>query len=191
MCGGATVFNALETYNIRPTDRVGVVGVGGLGHLAIQFAASFGCEVVVFSGTDSKKEEAIKLGATEFYATKGAKELAISKPIKHLLVTTAQQPDWSIYFNILAPEATVFPLSVDPIGELKVPYMPFLLNGIRVQGSVVAPRAVLWKMLDFAAQHAIRPMINEFPLTREGIEEAFEWLEKGKMRYRGVLVAAQ
>ena len=60
-CGGATVFNALEMYGTRPTDRVGIIGVGGLGHLTIQFAAKMGCEVVVFSGTDSKKEEAMKL----------------------------------------------------------------------------------------------------------------------------------
>ena len=75
MCGGATVFNVLQLYGVRSTDRVGIVGVGGLGHLAIQFAAAMGCEVVTFSGTDSKKEESIKLGAKEFYATKGLKEL--------------------------------------------------------------------------------------------------------------------
>ena len=89
MCGGATVFGALEMYGVRPTDRVGIIGVGGLGHLAIQFAANMGCEVVVFSGTDSKKEEATRLGAMEFYATKGLKELKVSKPVNHLLVTTS------------------------------------------------------------------------------------------------------
>ena len=83
-CGGATVFNALEIYDIRPTDRV-----GGLGQLAIQFAAKMGCEVVVFSGTDSKKEEVMKLGAQEFYAIKGVIDLSHTrKPINRLLVTT-------------------------------------------------------------------------------------------------------
>src|SRR5215471_7088445 len=59
MCGGVTVWGALSFYNVRSTDRVGVVGIGGLGHLAIQFAAKMGCEVVAFSGTESKREEAI------------------------------------------------------------------------------------------------------------------------------------
>ena len=77
MCGGATVFTALTQYQIKPTDRVGIVGIGGLGHLAIQFAAKMGCEVTVFSGTDSKKEEAQRLGASSFYATKDVKKLDI------------------------------------------------------------------------------------------------------------------
>lgn len=92
MCGGATVFNALHTYGIKPTDRVGVMGVGGLGHLAIQYAAKMGCDVVVFSGTDSKKEEAEKLGAKQFIAMKGKKELDIGRPLDALLVTTSVNP---------------------------------------------------------------------------------------------------
>ena len=95
MCAGSTVFNPLHTY-VRSTDRVGVVGIGGLGHLAIQFASKMGCEVVVFSGTDSKKEEAKKLGANEFYATKGASKLEIGRRVNHLIITTSSQPDWNL-----------------------------------------------------------------------------------------------
>ncbi|KAK3167467.1 hypothetical protein OEA41_010594 [Lepraria neglecta] len=188
-CGGATVFNALEMYDTHPTDRVGIIGVGGLGHLAIQFAAKMGCEVVVFSGTDSKKEEAMKLSAQEFYAMKGVKNLSNTcKPINRLLVTTSQQPDWSLYLPILAPEATVFPLSVSE-GNLESPYMLLLLNGIRFQGSVVAPWEIHERMLRFASVHDIKPIIEKFPLNKMGIEQAFEHLDKGEMRYRGVLVA--
>ena len=97
MCGGATVFNALLMYGIQPTDRVGIIGVGGLGHLAIQFAAKMGCQVVVFSGTESKKAEAMRLGAREFHATKGLKELKIGEPLDHLLVTTSAQPNWDLF----------------------------------------------------------------------------------------------
>jgi D-arabinose 1-dehydrogenase-like Zn-dependent alcohol dehydrogenase len=96
MCGGATVFNVIETYNIHSTDRVGVVGVGGLGHLAIQFLAKMGASVIVFSNTDSKHEQAVHLGATEFYATNGLKELKIGKPLDHLIVTTNSLPDWNL-----------------------------------------------------------------------------------------------
>ena len=188
MCGGATVFNALRMYDVQPTDRVGVIGVGGLGHLAIQFASKMGCEVVVFSGTDSKKEEAKGLGATEFYATKGLQEIKISKPVNHLLVTTSAQPDWNMYMPVLAPQATIYPLSLSE-GDLKIPYMPLILNGIRVQGTVVAPRAIHNKMLGFAAAHGIKPIIQKYPLNEKGIETAFDHLNGGKMRYRGVLVA--
>ena len=192
MCGGASVFNALEMYGVRPTDRVGIIGVGGLGHLAIQFAANMGCEVVVFSGTDSKKEEATKLGAIEFYAMKnikGSGELQETvKPINHLLVTTSAKPDYALYSSILVPGATIYPLTVAG-GNFEFPYTPLLMSGLRVQGCVVAARAIHKKMMQFAAVHHIKPIIEKFPLNKEGIEKAFEHLEHGEMRYRGVLVA--
>jgi D-arabinose 1-dehydrogenase-like Zn-dependent alcohol dehydrogenase len=100
MCGGATVLNALQFHGAKPTDVVGVIGFGGLGHLAIQFARAFASEVDVFSGTDGKKEEAYALGATDFHALKDVdvKELkANATPIDHLLVTTSQQPDWDLF----------------------------------------------------------------------------------------------
>ena len=79
MCGGATVFNASHNVQYSTTSRVRVIGINGLGHLAIQFAARVGCDVVGFSGTDSKNEEAMKLGAKGFSATKGMKELNIGR----------------------------------------------------------------------------------------------------------------
>ena len=188
MCGGSTVFNALHVAQVRPTARVGIVGVGGLGHLAIQFAAKMGCQVVVFSGTDSKKEEAINLGAVEFYATKGVKELKISAPIDNLIVTTSSQPDWQLYLNVMAPNGVISPLSVDA-NDLKIPYMPLLVNGLRVQGGIVSSRQVHRDMLAFAAFHGIKPIKMTFPLTRDGVKQSLQTLKEGKMRYRGVLVA--
>lgn len=187
MCGGATVFNALQSFGAKPSDRVGVIGVGGLGHLAIQFAAKMGCQVVVFSTTDSKKEEATKLGATEFVATKGATELKVSGPIDHLLVTTSQQPDWKQFLPIMAPGGTIFPLTVSN-DDLTIPYMPILTGELSVQGSLVAARQVHRDMLAFAAHHQIKPIIEKFPMTVEGIEESMQKLEAGNMRYRAVLV---
>jgi D-arabinose 1-dehydrogenase-like Zn-dependent alcohol dehydrogenase len=188
MCGGSTVFNALQVAQVRPTARVGIVGIGGLGHLAIQFAAKMGCQVVVFSGTDSKKEEAIKLGAVEFYATKGVKELKISAPIDNLIVTTSSQPDWQLYLNVMAPNGVISPLSVDD-NDLKIPYMPLLRNGLRVQGGIMSSRQVYRDMLAFAAFHGIKPINMTFPLTLDGVKQSLRTLEEGKMRYRGVLVA--
>jgi D-arabinose 1-dehydrogenase-like Zn-dependent alcohol dehydrogenase len=186
-CGGATVFDALQFHGVKSTDRVGVIGVGGLGHLAIQFAAAMGCEVVVFSGTDSKKEESMKLGAKEFYAAKCVQELKI-KPIDHLLVTTSVQPDWSTYLPIMAPSGTIYPLSVSE-GDLKMPYMPVIQSGLKIQGSLVAAREIHREMLKFAAVHDIKPIIEKFPMNVEGVEKAFKRHEEGSMRYQGVLVA--
>jgi D-arabinose 1-dehydrogenase-like Zn-dependent alcohol dehydrogenase len=186
MCGGATVFNALHTYGIKPTDRVGVVGVGGLGHLAIQFAAKMGCDVVVFSGSDSKKDEALKLGATEFVSMKGKTELDIGRKLNALLVTTSFNPDWKIMLPVMAPTSIIFPLTVTD-SNFEIPQMGLIAGGITVQGSVVAARAVHRHMLEFAALHGIKPILMEFPMTEEGIEEAMSTLRDGNMRYRGVL----
>ena len=81
---------------MKPGDRIGVVGMGGLGHLAIQFASKLGYEVVVFSTTESKKEEAVKFGATEFHATASLKEFKGIKPIDHLLIMTSTTPDLAL-----------------------------------------------------------------------------------------------
>ncbi|KAJ7180832.1 NADP-dependent alcohol dehydrogenase [Mycena filopes] len=179
MCGGASVFNVLETHNIRSTDRVGVVGIGGLGHLAVIFLAKMGASVVVFSSTESKREEAMKLGATEFYTTSGVEELAIGKPLDHLLVTTNSLPNWKLFLDVIKPRGSIYPMTVSS-GSLDIPSFPVLVNGFTIQGL---------QMLEFAARHGVNPIIERFPMTKTGVEEGMAKLREGKMRYRGVLVA--
>jgi D-arabinose 1-dehydrogenase-like Zn-dependent alcohol dehydrogenase len=186
MCGGATVFTTLHSYGVKPTDRVGVIGVGGLGHLAIQFAAKMGCDVVVFSGSENKRDEAMKLGATEFVAMKGKSELSLDRSVDALLVTTSAMPDWNMLLPVLSNNAIIFPMTVH-MGNFEIPHMQMLGKGLTIQGTVVATRAVHRAMLKFAAQHGIKPITMEFPLTEQGIEDAMSTLEQGKMRYRGVL----
>jgi len=188
MCGGATVYHALRSFGIRPYDRVGVVGIGGLGHLAIQYAAKMGCEVVVFSTSESKKEEAMALGAHQFVSTGGKDSYDIGDRIAHLLITTSMPPDWSKFLPLMAPGGVIYPVTVSG-GNFEIPYMTLLSLELRVQGSLVAPRQVHREMIEFAALHKIKPIIEKFPLTKDGITEAMEKLQAGKMRYRAVLVA--
>jgi D-arabinose 1-dehydrogenase-like Zn-dependent alcohol dehydrogenase len=95
MCGGATVWSPFSLYGIQSTDRVGIVGVGGLGHLAIQFAAKMGCQVVVFSSSESKREDAKKLGATEYHVLTADSSLEGIKQVNHMLLCGSAQPDFS------------------------------------------------------------------------------------------------
>ncbi|OTB05525.1 hypothetical protein M426DRAFT_319796 [Hypoxylon sp. CI-4A] len=185
-CGGATVFNALHAYNTRETETVGIMGVGGLGHLAIQFAAKMGCRVVVLSSTESKKEEAFRLGAHEFIATKGKTELKISKPLDRLLVTTSVLPDWAQILPIMAPGSTIHPLPVTE-GNFEIPYFPMLANAINIQGCVIAPRYIHKQMLEFAALHKIKPVVQLFPMTEAGIKEAMDKLDQGQVYFRAVI----
>ncbi|KAH7026579.1 chaperonin 10-like protein [Microdochium trichocladiopsis] len=187
-CGGATVFNALRAYNTQATETVGVMGVGGLGHLAIKFASKMGCRVVVLSGTESKRAEAMQLGASEFVATKGKKQLKVLQPLDRLLVTTSAQPNWEQIMPIMAPCASIHPLSIAD-GNFEVPYMPLLTKGMTIQGSVVAPRHVHKDMLEFAALHDVKPVTQTFPLTEKGVAEAMDKLEKGELHFRAVLIA--
>lgn len=125
----------------KPCDRIGIVGVGGLGHLAIQFAAKMGCDVVVFSSTNEKKEESLTLGAREFYATKGVSDyskLGLDKPIDRLLITSSAKFNLGIFYPILSPCASIFPLSVDG-GDLTAPYMQTLARGHKIIGNCVTP----------------------------------------------------
>lgn len=205
MCGGATVFEALRSYDIKPIHRVAVMGVGGLGHLAIQFAAKMGCDVLVLSGTDSKKEEALKLGAKGFVATKGKEELDVGRKIDVLIVTTSFSPgkssihqyvrsmilisliDWSVLLPTIASNGIIFPITIS-FGDFTIPQLPVVQRGITIQGSTIPGRAVHREMLEFAALHGIKPMNMEFPMTEDGITKAMEMLTTGKMRYRGVLI---
>ncbi|KAJ7126210.1 chaperonin 10-like protein [Mycena epipterygia] len=189
MCGGATVFEVIETYNIRPTDRVGVVGIGGLGHLAVLFLAKMGATVVVFSGTESKREEALRLGAAEFHstATQDVPKFEMAQ-LDHLLVATSSLPDWTPFLRVMKPKGTIFPLTVG-FGALGIPVMPVITAGINIQGTVIAARSVHKKMLDFAARHQIAPVIEHFPMSKRGVEEGMARLREGKIRYRAVLFA--
>jgi D-arabinose 1-dehydrogenase-like Zn-dependent alcohol dehydrogenase len=94
------------------TPQINADQNSGLGHLAVQFAAKLGCEVVVFSLTDSKKDDALKLGAKLFISTKDKSTLEVARLIDHLLVTTNVLPDWNLLLPIMAAEASVYPLSV-------------------------------------------------------------------------------
>jgi len=186
-CGGATVWTALHKYGVPADATVGVLGVGGLGHLAIQFASKMGMNVVVLSHSDSKKDEAMQLGAHRFVATKGATKLDIGpSKLNALLITSSVPLEWDLYLPILHAEAIIFPITVD-FGDFRIPAMPLIASGLRVQGTVVAARYEHIKMLEFAAEHGIKPIMMHFPLNKEGIEESMKTLEEGKMRYRGVL----
>jgi D-arabinose 1-dehydrogenase-like Zn-dependent alcohol dehydrogenase len=190
MCGGWTVWNALSRYGVKSGDSVGVIGIGGLGHLAIQFAAKMDCEVTAFSATEAKRAEAERLGAHHFIAKSGVTELKVPRTIDHLLIETNAHPDFSLYLPILSPRAAIYPQQI-PHGfpDWNIPFFSLLLKGVSIIFATTGPRDQISKMLEFAALHGVKPVVEKFPLTKEGIDASLKKLEDGKMRYRGVLVA--
>lgn len=186
MCAGATVWTAMTTYGYKAGDRVGIQGIGGLGHLAIQFASKLGAEVVVFSSSDSKRKEAVKLGATDYYVLNDKLQYPQNKKLDHLLICGSGNPDYSKLLPLMAPNSAIYPLTVSSEAT-PIKLMDLVDGGIRIQGSLVAARPHMRRMVEFAALHGIKPIVMEWDMNESGIEAAMEKLRKGGMRYRAVL----
>ncbi|KAJ5591447.1 Polyketide synthase enoylreductase [Penicillium hispanicum] len=187
MCAGGTVWTVLTEYGVRPTDRVAIMGIGGLGHLAIKLAAAIGCHVVVLSSSEAKREEAFSFGASEYHVYRSGQELKDFKPVNHLLLCGSASVDYKSLIPLMDIHGSIYPLTVDFKPSL-VPLLYMNTKGIRIQGSLVASRRSLRSLMQFAADKKIAPTSMTFPLTHSGLEKALETLRNGKMRYRGVLV---
>ena len=104
-CGGITVFNPLVQFDVKPTDRVAVIGIGGLGHIALQFLRAWGCDVTAFSTNPDKESEARELGATHFVNSRDAKAIAaVANSFDFILSTVNADLDWGMYINALRPK---------------------------------------------------------------------------------------
>lgn len=186
LCGGVTVFNPLATY-AKPADRVGIVGIGGLGHLAVQFASAFGCEVTAFTSSESKFKEARDFGAHNVVSSRDSAAIQKLAGTFDLLLVTANAPlDWSSLISALAPKGRLHLVGV-VTEDIPVNVFSLLVAQRSLSSSPSGPPVVIADMLDFAARHAIKPKTEHFPMSQ--INKAFEHLEAGKARYRIVLDA--
>lgn len=184
-CGGITVFNPIIQCGVRPTDRVGVVGIGGLGHLALQFLNKWGCEVVAFTSTEAKRAEALGLGAHQTVSSRDTAELKkLAGSLDFILVTVNASLDWDAIIGALAPKGRLH-----FVGAVltPVPVAAFSLIGGQksISGSPLGSPATVDRMLSFCARHKIAPVTEHFPLSR--INDALERLRSGQARYRIVL----
>ena len=166
---------------------IGSISLTCEGHMAIQFASKMGMEAVVFSSSDSKREEALKFGASEFHATKGVTKFEGIEPVDHLLITTSVLPDLSLYATVLKKFAKIFPLTIS-FDNINVPALPLVLGGWQLIGSAGAQPQSIKAMMDFAGKYGVHPQIEEFPMSQKGVTDAMQKLKDGKMRYRGVMV---
>lgn len=184
-CGGITVFNPFVQNDIKPTDKVGVIGIGGLGHLALQFADKWGCEVTAFTSDLSKTDELKQLGADHVVNSRDSAELAkLAGKFDMILSTVNVSLDWQSYLSALAPKGKLHLVgaTLEP-----VPIVSFqLISGQKsVSGTATGSPAVVRKMIEFCARHNIETVTENYKMSQ--INEAFEHLESGKARYRIVL----
>jgi alcohol/geraniol dehydrogenase (NADP+) len=185
LCGGITVFNPIILAGVKPTDSVGVIGIGGLGHMAIKFLKHWGCEVVAFSSNPDKKEEILAMGASKVINSKDPKELeSIAGSLYFILNTTNVSLDWDSYLRTLAPKGKFHTVGA-VLEPMAIPAFSLIMGEKSVSGSPLGSPALTKTMLDFCVRHEIYPMVEEFPL--EKVNEAIEHLTDGKARFRIVL----
>ena len=185
LCGGITVFNPLVQYDISPTSRVGVIGIGGLGHMAIKFANAWGCHVTAFTSSESKKQEAIEMGAHTTINSRDAGELEAAAGQFDLLISTVNvKLDWNAYIGTLKPRGRLHVVGAT-LEPMDLGAMPIIMGQKAVSGSPVGSPATIATMLDFAARHGIEPKTEHFPMAN--VNDAMEHLHAGKARYRIVL----
>ncbi|MDR3426279.1 MULTISPECIES: NADPH-dependent aldehyde reductase Ahr [Silvimonas] len=184
-CGGITVFAPLVVHNVKPTQRVGVIGIGGLGHMAIRFMSAWGCEVTAFTSSARKHDEARELGAHRVVtSTDSASLAAAAGSLDFLLVTANVKLDWDAIINTLAPKGRLHFVGAVP-EPVPLTVFTLLLKQMDVSGSPTGSPAVIADMLAFCARHGIGPMVEHFPVAR--INDAIQHLRDGKARYRIVL----
>ncbi len=184
-CGGITVFAPIIDFGVKPTDRVGVIGIGGLGHLALQFLNKWGCEVTAFSSSESKADEARKLGAHHVVNSRDSAAITkLAGTLDFILVTANVTLDWDAYTAALAADGRLH--FVGAVLE-PVPVAPFsLIMGRKsISGSPLGSPATVAKMLEFCARHGIAPVTETFPMAE--VNAALDHLRAGKARHRIVL----
>lgn len=186
-CGGITVFNPLVQFDVRPTQRVGVIGIGGLGHLAIQFLNKWGCEVTAFTSTPSKDAEIKKMGAHVVVNSGDSEALANLAGRFDFIINTVNVPlDWNAYMAALAPRGRLHTVGAIP-EPMDIVAFPMISGQRSISGSPLGSPATIGDMLAFCERHQIAPVTEEFKMT--DINQAIEHLHSGKARYRVVLKA--
>src|SRR6266436_4448874 len=186
LCGGVTVFAPLLIHNVPPTARVGIIGIGGLGHMALQFANKWGCEVHAFTTSDSKEEEARKLGAHYVHNTKRDVELKKIAGSLDLIISTINVPlDIPGLLGTLAPKGILHVVG-GVLEPMAVPAFGLIMGQKTVAGSPIGSPTAIDRMLAFSARHSVAPVVETFPMSK--VNDALEHLRAGKARYRVVLV---
>ncbi len=185
LCGGITVFSPIILAGVKPTDKVGVIGIGGLGHMALKFLNKWGCEVVAFSSNPDKKEQILAMGATKVINSTDPQQLeSIAGSLNFILNTTNVTLDWNSYLMTLAPKGRFHNVGA-VLEPMAIPAFTLLVGEKTVGASPIGSPALARTMLEFCVRHDIYPIVEEFPL--EKVNEAMQHLEEGKARYRIVL----
>jgi uncharacterized zinc-type alcohol dehydrogenase-like protein len=184
-CGGITVFNPIVQFGVQPTDRVGVIGIGGLGHLALQFLSAWGCEVTAFSSSPAKEEEARNFGAHHFVNSREDAALdAVAGKFDFILSTVNASLDWERYLTALDARGHLH--FVGAVGEpVSIPVFSLLGAQKSVAATPLGSPSTIRKMLTFCVRHQIAPKVKTYDFA--DVNTAFAELVETQPAHRLVL----
>ena len=183
MCAGVTVYSPLRAHAAGPALNIGVVGVGGLGHLVIQFAHAFGCQVTALSSSPDKKEEALAFGADRFMDSNDLPGLRqIDYAFDLLMCTSSGGVPWEALLMTMKKRGSLVLLGFP---DVSLNSTDLVAHELSITGSFLGNRAAMREMLAFAHEHAISPRIEVMPMTR--VNEALQRVRGNEARYRIVL----
>ncbi len=185
LCAGITTYSPLRTWNVRPGTRVGVVGLGGLGHMAVKLAVAMGAHVTVISRSAAKRADALALGAHGLLVSADAETMATAANTFDLIIDTVPvEHDVQPYLPLLDVDGTLVLVGqVGPVGALNS--VPLLMGRRRISGSPIGGIAQTQEMLDFCAEKGVLPDVET--IRMDEINHAFERLLKADVRYRFVI----
>ncbi len=184
LCAGITTYSPLRQFDCKPGDKVGVVGLGGLGHMAVKLAASMGASVTVLSTSAAKEADARRLGASDFVVTKGGDLDRLAHKLDLLIDTVSAPHDYGTYLGLLRPRGAMVLVGAPP-GAASLEPFSLIMNGARLAGSLIGGIAETQEMLDHCGKHGIVSDIELIPVSR--VNEAYDRMVRGDVRYRFVI----
>ncbi|HTQ65745.1 MAG TPA: NAD(P)-dependent alcohol dehydrogenase [Puia sp.] len=185
LCAGITTYSPLRRWNVRKGQRVAVVGLGGLGHMAVKLAVAMGAEVTVLSTHPAKQDDAIKLGAHKFVMTKDEEQVkTVQAYFDFILDTVSADHDYNFYLSMLRAHGTMCCVGL-PGTPSPVPAFNLVFFGRNLAGSLIGGIAETQEMLDFCTEHNITADIELINI--KDVNKAFERIEKSDVKYRFVI----
>jgi uncharacterized zinc-type alcohol dehydrogenase-like protein len=182
LCAGITTYSPLRHWGVTKGNKVGVVGLGGLGHMGVKFARAFGAHVVVFTTSPDKKEDALRLGADEVVVSRNADEMQKhAGSFDFILDTVSANHDINAYLNLLRLDGNITLVGV-PEKPLEVAAFSLIMGRRSLSGSNIGGIAETQEMLDFCGEHNITADVEVIPIQK--VNEAYERLLKSDVKYR-------
>ena len=185
LCAGITTFSPFRHWGVTAGHRVGVVGIGGLGHMGLKLARAFGAHVVALTSSPRKREDALRLGAHEVVVTSDAAQMEKAKETLDFILDTVSAPhDLNAYFELLKLDGKMVLVGL-PDKPAPIEAFHLILRRRTLAGSVIGGIAETQAMLDFCAEHRIASDVEVIPIQK--INEAFERMIRGDVKYRFVI----